>query len=129
MSIGSQLRSAREARGMTLEEVAKLCGTTRQTIYKYENEIVTNIPYDRINQLAIALQVTPSYLFEWAEPTPQADMRELIDLLQGAPEDTLQEIRRYADYLLSSARKDASCTGSASAAPSQAAPKCPPQAR
>jgi transcriptional regulator with XRE-family HTH domain len=52
---------------MTLEDVAKLCETTKQTIYKYENEIVTNIPYEKIVLLSKALDVSPSYLFGWEE--------------------------------------------------------------
>lgn len=67
MSIGKKIRELREARGMSLEDVAKLCGTARQTIYKYENEIVTNIPYDKIVMLAKALNTTPSNLFGWPE--------------------------------------------------------------
>ena len=67
MSMGTKIRELREARGMSLEDVARLCGTTRQAIYKYENEIVTNIPYDRIILLAKALNTTPSQLFDWKE--------------------------------------------------------------
>ena len=67
MSIGKKIRELREAKNMSLEDVARLCGTTRQAIYKYENEIVTNIPYDRIILLAKALNTTPSQLFEWEE--------------------------------------------------------------
>lgn len=67
MSIGKKIKELREARGMSLEDVAKVCGTTRQAIYKYENEIVTNIPYDRIILLAKALNTTPSQLFGWEE--------------------------------------------------------------
>lgn len=67
MSMGKKIKELREARGMSLEDVAKICGTTRQAIYKYENEIVTNIPYDRIMLLAKALNTTPSQLFGWKE--------------------------------------------------------------
>ena len=67
MSIGTKIRELREARNMSLEDVARMCGTTRQTIYKYENEIVTNIPYDRIILLAKALNTNPSQLFDWRE--------------------------------------------------------------
>lgn len=67
MSIGKKIRELRESRNMSLEDVARLCGTTRQAIYKYENEIVTNIPYDRIILLAKALNTTPSQLFDWNE--------------------------------------------------------------
>lgn len=67
MSIGKKIRELRESRNMSLEDVARMCGTTRQAIYKYENEIVTNIPYDRIILLAKALNTTPSQLFDWEE--------------------------------------------------------------
>lgn len=67
MSIGAKIKELREARRMSLEDVARLCGTTRQTIYKYENEIVTNIPYDRIILLAKALNTTPAQLFDFKE--------------------------------------------------------------
>jgi transcriptional regulator with XRE-family HTH domain len=63
MSIGAKIRELRESRNMSLDDVAKLCQTTRQTIYKYENGIVTNIPYDRIISLSKALNTTPAYLF------------------------------------------------------------------
>ena len=67
MSVGLRIKLAREQRNMTLEDVAKLCETTKQTIYKYENEIVTNIPYEKIVLLSKALDVSPSYLFGWEE--------------------------------------------------------------
>ena len=67
MSIGTKIKQLREARGMSLDDVAKICGTSRQAIYKYENGIVTNIPYDRIILLAKALNTTPSQLFDWEE--------------------------------------------------------------
>lgn len=62
MSIGAKIKELREAKNMSLDDVAKLCCTTRQTIYKYENGIVTNIPYDRIILLSKALNTTPAAL-------------------------------------------------------------------
>lgn len=67
MTIGQRIKIARENKNMTLDEVAKRCNTTKQTIFKYENEIVTNIPYDKIVLLSKALGVSPSYLFGWDE--------------------------------------------------------------
>ena len=78
---------------MTLEEVAKLCGTTKQTIYKYENEIVTKIPYDKIELLANALGTTPSYLFGWEQKNSTDKMvltdgeKKILELFRRIPED------------------------------------------
>ncbi len=95
MSIGHRIRDAREKKDMTLDDVAKRCGTTRQTIYKYENGIVTNIPYERIESLASALGVSPSYLFGWEEKSPdELQLTEgetvLLDLFRRVPEEQQQ---------------------------------------
>lgn len=84
MSIGKNIRILREAKKMSLEDVAKLCGTTRQTIYKYENEIVTNIPYEKVLLLAKALSTTPAELFDWqSEPADNKISLDGIQLTEG----------------------------------------------
>ncbi len=103
MTIGQRIKYARERKCMTLDEVAKLCKTTKQTIFKYENEIVTNIPYDKIEMLSAALDVTPSYLFGWEEkespsgPKLTEGEQMLLNLFRKVPEDkqhlVLQMIR------------------------------------
>ncbi|WP_298034292.1 helix-turn-helix domain-containing protein [uncultured Dysosmobacter sp.] len=65
MDKGSRIKTAREAKNLTQEELGTLCGTTKQTIFKYENNIVTNIPTDRLEKLAEVLGVTPAYLMGW----------------------------------------------------------------
>ena len=110
MTIGQRIRVARERRDMTLDEVAQLCKTTKQTIFKYENEIVTNIPYDKIVLLSNALDVSPSYLFGWEEKNnspSEATLTEgeqlLLNLFRQIPEDQqrvfLEMGRVYANSL------------------------------
>lgn len=79
MSIGSRIKKLREEKQMTLDEVARMCNTTRQTIYKYENEIVTKIPYDRIELLSKALGTTPSALFGWEEKESSPNELQLTE--------------------------------------------------
>ena len=97
MTIGQRIKAARERRDMTLDEVAKRCNTTKQTIFKYENEIVTNIPYDKIVLLSNALDVSPSYLFGWDEKENSPSELQLtegekvlLDLFNRVPEDQQQ---------------------------------------
>lgn len=66
-TVGQRIRSAREAIGTTQEQLGKLCGTTKQTIFKYENDIVTNIPMDRLFSIAQHLSVSPAYLMGWSD--------------------------------------------------------------
>lgn len=65
MSVGRRIRQAREAKGITQDELGKRCGTTKQTIFKYENGIITNIPLDRLERIAEILEVLPEDLMGW----------------------------------------------------------------
>lgn len=102
MTIGQRIRAARERKDMTLDEVATRCKTTKQTIFKYENEIVTNIPYDKIVLLSKALDVSPSYLFGWEEKESPSEPqftgvdKELWEVLKLMPEDAKKAILETA---------------------------------
>ena len=63
--LSNNLKRLRKEKGMTMEELAKRLGTSKQTIYKYENGIVANVPPEKIVLLAEALSTTPSELMGW----------------------------------------------------------------
>lgn len=67
MSVGHRIKEARERKRITQEELGEMCGTTKQTIFKYENGVVTNIPFDRFERIAECLDVSPAYLMGWEE--------------------------------------------------------------
>lgn len=73
MSIGKKIKEKRLAKGYTLEELAKKVGTSKQTIFRYETEAISNIPSDRIELLAVALGTTPSYLMGWEDEDGYSD--------------------------------------------------------
>lgn len=62
---GKRIKAAREAKGLSQEELGLACGVTKQTIYKYEKGIVTNIPLKVMEVLAGVLRVSPIYLAGW----------------------------------------------------------------
>lgn len=66
-TIGKRMRLARINNEKTLEEVAKAVGVSRQTIQRYETGIISNIPSDKIEGIANALNVTPGYLMGWEQ--------------------------------------------------------------
>lgn len=68
MTVGNRIKMAREAKQITQEELGATCGTTKQSIFKYESGVVTNIPLDRLEKIAVALDVSPAYLMGWDEP-------------------------------------------------------------
>lgn len=59
MSIGKNIYNARKQKGMTQEQLGKAIGVKKQTIQKYEKEVVTNIPVERLKAIANVLGVSP----------------------------------------------------------------------
>lgn len=106
MNIGERIKLIREQKGLTLEELGKLCKTTKQTVYKYENSIVTNIPLDRLALIADALGVSSAYLMGWENtPGENEELKKQVDevtafLSQVEPEQreaVLQMLRAFVD--------------------------------
>ena len=54
----AKLKELRKSNGLTLDELAELVGTSKQTIHRYENGIITNIPPEKVESLAYALGFT-----------------------------------------------------------------------
>lgn len=67
MNTGSRIKKLREELNMSQTDLAEIIHSTKQTIYKYENGIVTNIPPDKIEAIAIALKTSPQYLMGWMD--------------------------------------------------------------
>ena len=61
----SKLKELRKSKGLTLDELAELVGTSKQTIHRYENGIITNVPPEKVESLANALGTTPGELMGW----------------------------------------------------------------
>ena len=76
MDIGERIRILREKKEMTQTELAQKISSTKQTVYKYENGIVTNIPYDKLMLLAETLGTTPAALMGWEDKKPDPPLTE-----------------------------------------------------
>lgn len=93
MSIGTRIRKAREAKNMSLEDVAKMIGTTRQTVYQYEHDLI-NIPAFRLKLIGNAVGLNPAELLGVSDK--QERIMELFNALSGDGKDKLLE---YAEFL------------------------------
>ena len=65
------IRREREKAGISQTDFAKMIKVTKQTLYKYEQGIITNIPSDKIEEIANALGVSPSYIMGWEDTTEE----------------------------------------------------------
>ena len=72
MTVGDRIRQVRQEQDVTQQELADYIGVSKQAVYKYENNIVTNIPTDKVVAIAKRLKVSPAYLMGWEEqPEPK----------------------------------------------------------
>ena len=128
-SIGARLKALRLDRGLTQDEVGKRVLVSKQTLYKYENDIVTNIPVDKIELLAEVYHVTPAYIMGWEQPEEDVDdsssyyddpevaaianemkenpnIRVLFDASRGLSKESIEEVRRFVEYQKAKERGD-----------------------
>ena len=61
-SIGEKLKMLRVKSNLTQEDLAKSLNVKRETIHKYENDIIKNIKYETIVKLAEIFNTAPEYL-------------------------------------------------------------------
>lgn len=67
MTFAERLRELRTEKGMSLDDVAKHIGCGRANIHKYEHGLITNIPPDRVHNLAELFGVTRPYMMGWTD--------------------------------------------------------------
>lgn len=103
MDKGKIIKRLREQKGFSQVELADKIGVSKQTLYKYEKGIVTNIPSDKIEALAKVLGTTPEVLMGWAEP-PKSGFTFVVpstldEISKSFGEEILkkQELKRLSD--------------------------------
>lgn len=79
MKIGERIRQRRESLGITQTALADRVGISKQNLYKYETGIIANIPSDRVEAIAAALDTTPAALMGWSVPPPLPSNAEPVE--------------------------------------------------
>lgn len=67
MTVGQRLVYYRDRAGLKQIELAEKVGITKQLLWKYETDRVTNIPINNIATIADVLHVDPAVLVGWRE--------------------------------------------------------------
>ena len=93
-------------KNLTQDELAARIHTTKQTIHKYENGIITNIPSSKIEAIANALNTTPDYLMgsDIKNPPDQQSPEEIakVALFGGDGEVTDEmwnEVKGFVEFI------------------------------
>ena len=90
MTKGQRIKNKREELKVSQTDLANAIGVSKQTLYKYENDIVTNIPSDVIERLSLRLDCSPGYIMGWD------NSEELKDL---DPKEVEKAAELYEKYL------------------------------
>ncbi len=109
MTKGQRIKTKRTELGISQVELATKIGVSKQTLYKYENDIITNIPSDNVEKISAALQVSPAWIMGFSQPAaivPTLEEQELIAAYRSASE----EIKTAACAVLGITRKKESST-------------------
>lgn len=111
VSIGNRIREQRKLLGFSQTELAKKVRISKQTLYKYEKNIITNIPSDKIEEIAKILEVSEAYLMGWEEEEKVADnmyqlsvspkLQKLIDITEDMKPEQLDKVIDYAEFIKS----------------------------
>ena len=97
MNKGERIKLLRESKGLTQEELAKRLNTTKQTIFKYEKGVITNIPSDRIESMAKIFETTPEYILCWDQVQKKNDALSDIVIRMRTDPAFFEAVKRLND--------------------------------
>ena len=80
-TVGDRIKEQRELNRISQVELSERIGVSKQTLYKYENNVVTNIPSDKIQAAANVLNISPSYLMGWEDNLSSENVDMIPDLM------------------------------------------------
>lgn len=80
MGLKENIKNRRLELNLTLEDVSKKLSISKPTLQRYESGVISNIPSDKIEKLAVILETTPSRLMGWDENKIKAKLQLSEDL-------------------------------------------------
>ena len=95
MTAGERIKQLRIKAGMSQVELAIKMDVSKQTLYKYENNIITNIPSDKIEIAANLFNVPPSYLMGWDDNLNKDAAILTVDLLSD--QDAMNAMKKILE--------------------------------
>ncbi|MCP1103634.1 transcriptional regulator with XRE-family HTH domain [Aequitasia blattaphilus] len=104
--VGINIHNKRMAALLTLDDLAKKTGVSRQTIHRYESGEIKNIPSDKIEIIAKALDTSPGVIMGWedkeaGQPVESSPIPVSLEILISKLEkENLEKLEVYAKKLL-----------------------------
>ena len=109
IEIGTRIKSTRDLRGLTLDDIASRVGVAKSTISRYENGTISKLKLPVLESIAKALDVDPNWIIGNTDD-PDASLSEekaaisdedLQFALFGGKvsEEAFAEVKRFAAFV------------------------------
>ncbi|WP_461823257.1 helix-turn-helix domain-containing protein [Blautia stercoris] len=78
--IMKRMKTRREELNMSYQTLSEKVGISKSTLQRYETGYIKNMPVDKLEEIANALEISPLYLMGWENKatTPSKDSYELL---------------------------------------------------
>ena len=95
--IMKRMKSRREELNMSYQTLSEKVGISKSTLQRYETGYIKNMPVDKLEEIADALNVSPAYLMGWEDHTPST----LAAHFDGDEysESEMEEIKNFAAFV------------------------------
>lgn len=106
--IMTRMRKRREELNMSYQTLSEKVGISKSTLQRYETGYIRNMPVDKLEDIAKALCVSPSYLMGWEDESFRDEPTTLAAHFDGDEytEDELDEIRQFAEFVKNKRKSD-----------------------
>lgn len=95
--IMKRMKTRREELNMSYQTLSEKVGISKSTLQRYETGYIKNMPVDKLEEIADALNISPAYLMGWEDHTPTT----LAAHFDGKEytESEMEEIKNFADFV------------------------------
>lgn len=93
-----RMKKRREELDMSYQTLADKVGVSKSTLQRYETGSIKNMPVDKLEDIANALNVSPAYLMGWEEPEQPTTIAAHFDGTEYT-EEQLERIKAFAAFI------------------------------
>ncbi|EGG83562.1 hypothetical protein HMPREF9477_00937 [Lachnospiraceae bacterium 2_1_46FAA] len=96
-----RMKNRREELDMSYQTLSDKVGISKSTLQRYETGYIKNMPVDKLEDIADALQVSPAYLMGWETNSTTNEPTTIAAHFDGTEytEEQLDRIKAFAAFI------------------------------
>lgn len=96
-----RMKNRREELDMSYQTLSDKVGISKSTLQRYETGFIKNMPVDKLEDIANALQVSPAYLMGWETNIDTKEPTTIAAHFDGTEytEEQLDRIKAFAAFI------------------------------